>query len=83
VAHHKHAGPEAHAKQDVAFFPVPVFLVVKLDCMFIEKDGLGFLKRNAMFLLIGLVLPWIPLKPNHIYIVFTLNLAVKQDSLGG
>lgn len=57
-----------------------MFLVVELDRMIIEKYGLSFDKRNAMFLLVRSILPWIPLELDHACNVCTKYGGVKRTA---
>lgn len=65
------AGTYAKQKKSVLLFEV--FIIVELDGIFIEEYSLGFFARNTMFLLILLVLTFIPLEMQLIHI-YTVNI---------
>ncbi len=67
----KEPGTDAQTKHDKAVFTLGVLLVVELNRIFIEKYGPRLFKGNAVFLLIGGILPWVPFKPYHTYNIFT------------
>ena len=79
MTYYEHPGLDAHTEHDKALFLVRVIFIIILDRIVIEEYGLGFFKRNAMFLLICFILPWVPFESNHTYTVFTLYVHVKNE----
>lgn len=77
MAYDQYIGEHAHAQHDESVFPAGVILVVKLDRMIVEEHGLGFGKRNSVFLLVRSILPWIPLELDHACNVCTKYATVK------
>ena len=77
MANNQNPGLQAHAQHDEAFFMPRVVFIIELDRMVIEKHGLGFGKRNVMFLLVRSILPWIPFELDHACNVFTKYGHVK------
>ncbi len=68
---------DAQPKHDKAVFVLGMVFIIELSRVFIKKYGLCFLKRNAVFPLIGTILPWIPFKLNHTYNIFTSYVYVN------
>ena len=68
---------DTQPKHDKAIFLLGMVFIVELNRVLIEEHGLCFFKGNAVFPLIGTILPWIPFKLNHTYNIFTSYVYVN------
>ena len=63
VTHDESAQRRAQAEQNETIFVVGMVRVIDEPGMVVQKDRLSFLKRDAVLVLVGSVLPGIPFKP--------------------
>jgi len=80
MAHHQHSQARAEAEKDEPVLDCGMIGVGDQKSMLVEKDGLRFLKGNAVLPLVQTGLRLVPFEPKswHAASVGTLYLQVKE-----
>jgi hypothetical protein len=68
---------DTQTKHDETVLLLGMVFIIELNRILIEEYGLSFFKGNIVFPLISSILPWIPLKSNHTYNIFTSCIYVN------
>jgi hypothetical protein len=64
VNHHEQPKRGAESEEDKAFLFMEGLGILQEEGLLIEEDRLRLLESDAVFPLVGVALPWIPLKPD-------------------
>ena len=80
VADQEKVGTTAHAKHEEAILIYRVRIVVKLHGKLVIEDRLGLLEGDAMLPEVRGGLGWIPVKLDHLYIVWMIQAFARPNT---